>query len=238
MLSLHFLFDSLMTDRSDGPIGRLPEHLLVEIFVHVPVCEWVQIACVNKQWASIFQGDSLWQTAIARNWPSAGLRKRWPGPIPRGSARRRFQALYVSENLVPSGGEIDELVGHTYLYLKEQLEHPAMPPSSILHGTIIDQFIACGKTGEKAHDLASKIWLAVIDGLEENQQTFLLLKHLAREGEFFLPFPYSRSYKVLWRVFDKLFTDFRDCFSRADYHDALSTAKSRFQPVPSTWLGH
>ncbi|PUZ71344.1 hypothetical protein GQ55_2G306900 [Panicum hallii var. hallii] len=238
MLNLHFLFDSLMTDRSDGPIGRLPEHLLVEIFIRAPVCEWVQIACVNKQWASIFQGDCLWQTAIARNWPSAGLRKRWPGPIPRGSARRRFQALYVSENLVPSGGEIDELVGHTYLYLKEQLERPAMPPSSILHGTIIDQFIAYGKTGEKAHDLASKIWLAVIDGLEENQQTFLLLKHLAREGEFFLPFPYSRSYKVLWRVFDKLFTDFRDCFSRADYHDALSTAKSRFQPVPSTWLGH
>ncbi|CAN6211155.1 unnamed protein product [Urochloa humidicola] len=210
-----------MTDRSDGPIGRLPEHLLVEIFVHLPVCEWVQVACVNKQWASIFQGDCLWQTAIARNWPSAGLRKRWPGPIPRGSARRRFQALYVSENLVPSGGEIDELVGHTYLYLKEQLERPDMPPSSILHGTVIDQFIAC-----------------VIDGLEENQQTFLLLKHLAREGEFFLPFPYSRSYKVLWRVFDKLFTDFRDCFSGADYHDALSTAKSRFQPVPSTWLGH
>ena len=52
---------------------------------------------------------------------------------------RRFQALYVSENLVPSGGEIDELVGHTYLYLKEQLEHPAMPPSSILHGTIIGE---------------------------------------------------------------------------------------------------
>lgn len=52
---------------------------------------------------------------------------------------RRFQALYVSGNLVPSGGEIDELVGHTYLYLKEQLEHPAMPPSSILHGTIIGE---------------------------------------------------------------------------------------------------
>ena len=52
---------------------------------------------------------------------------------------RRFQALYVSENLVPSGGEIDELVGHTYLYLEEQLERPAMPPSSILHGTIIGE---------------------------------------------------------------------------------------------------
>lgn len=180
----------------------------------------------------------MWQTAIARNWPSAGLRKRWPGPIPRGSARRRFQALYVSQNLVSSGGDIDELVGHTYLYLKEQLERPVVAPSSILHGTIIDQFIACGRTGEKAHELASKIWLAVIDNLEENQQTFLLLKHLSQEGEFFLPFPYSRSYKVLWRVFDKLFTDFRDCFSRVDYHDALAGAKSRFQPVPSAWLGH
>ena len=52
---------------------------------------------------------------------------------------RRFQALYVSENLVPSGGEIDELVGHTYLYLKEQLESLVIPPSSILHGTIIGE---------------------------------------------------------------------------------------------------
>uniref|UniRef100_A0A453L5T9 Uncharacterized protein n=1 Tax=Aegilops tauschii subsp. strangulata TaxID=200361 RepID=A0A453L5T9_AEGTS len=101
-----------------------------------------------------------------------------------------------------------------------------------------DQFIACGRTGEKAHELASNIWIAVIDNLEENQQTFMLLKHLAQEGDFFLPFPYSRSYKVLWRVFDKLFTDFRDCFNGADYHEALAGAKSRFQPVPSSWLGH
>lgn len=64
------------------------------------------------------------------------------------------------------------------------------------------------------------------------------LMHFFFHVQFFLPFPYSRSYKVLWRVFDKLFTDFRDCFSGAEYHDALSTAKSRFQPVPSTWLGH
>uniref|UniRef100_A0A453L645 F-box domain-containing protein n=2 Tax=Triticinae TaxID=1648030 RepID=A0A453L645_AEGTS len=227
----------LMTDRGDGPIGSLPEHLLVEILTRLPTHEWVQISCVSKHWASMFRGEYLWQTAIARKWPSAGFRKRWPGPIPRGSARR-FQALYVSENLVPSGGEIDELVGHTYLYLKEQLERVAVPPSSILHGTIIDQFIACGRTGEKAHELASNIWIAVIDNLEENQQTFMLLKHLAQEGDFFLPFPYSRSYKVLWRVFDKLFTDFRDCFNGADYHEALAGAKSRFQPVPSSWLGH
>ena len=88
MLNLHFLFDSLMADRSDGPIGRLPEHVIIEIFIRLPVYEWVQLACVNKHWASIFQGEYMWQTAIARNWPSAGLRKRWPGPIPRGSARR------------------------------------------------------------------------------------------------------------------------------------------------------
>lgn len=46
-----------------------------------------------------------------------------------------------------------------------------------------DQFIACGRTGEKAHELASNIWIAVIDNLEENQQTFMLLKHLAQEGD-------------------------------------------------------
>jgi hypothetical protein len=79
---------SLMTDRGDGPIGRLPEHLLIEIFIQLPVSEWVQIGCVNKHWASIFQGECLWQAAIAKNWSSAGLRKLWPGPIPRGSAKR------------------------------------------------------------------------------------------------------------------------------------------------------
>lgn len=47
--------------------------------------------------------------------------------------------MYVSENFVQSGGEIEELIGHTYLYLKEQLERPAIPPSSILHGTIIGE---------------------------------------------------------------------------------------------------
>lgn len=82
------LFDSLMTDRGDGPIGSLPEHLLVEILTRLPTHEWVQISCVSKHWASMFRGEYLWQTAIARKWPSAGFRKRWPGPIPRGSARR------------------------------------------------------------------------------------------------------------------------------------------------------
>ena len=64
---------------------------------------------------------------------------------------RRFQALYVSENLVQSGGEIDELVGHTYLYLKEQLERPTMPPSSILHGTIIGEVFCSNLHKSEVH---------------------------------------------------------------------------------------
>lgn len=45
-----------------------------------------------------------------------------------------------------------------------------------------DQFIACGKSRERAHELASLIWLAVINNLEENERTFHLLKRLALEG--------------------------------------------------------
>ncbi|KAI3759838.1 hypothetical protein L6452_07936 [Arctium lappa] len=74
-------------------------------------------------------------------------------------------------------------------------------------------FIAYGKSREKAHGLASMIWLIVIENLEENKETFVLLKRLAMEGDAFLPFPYSRSYKVMWKIFDKLLIDLRDCFT-------------------------
>ncbi|PNX56110.1 hypothetical protein L195_g049710, partial [Trifolium pratense] len=114
-----------------------------------------------------------------------------------------------------------------------------MPPhSGILHGTMIDQFIGCGKSRDVAHELASRVWLAVLDNLEENHHTFCLLKRLAQEGDqVFLPYPYTRSIKVQWRVFEKLFTDFRDCFNHeVDYYDMLACAKSRFQPIPSAWL--
>ncbi|XP_039120281.1 uncharacterized protein LOC120256660 isoform X1 [Dioscorea cayenensis subsp. rotundata] len=228
-----------MTQGMNHAFGKLPDHLLIEVFLRIPICEWAQISCVSKQWASIFRGESLWQTAIARTWPFASHRKRWPGPIPRGSCRRRYAALYASEHIIAPGVEADELIGHAFLFLKEQLERSILPPpSSILHGTIIDQFIACGKSKDNAHELASHIWLAVINNLEENQRTFILLKRLAQEGDFVLPYPYSRSYKVLWRVFDKLFTDFRDCLNRVDYSELLSCAKSLFQPLPSSWLGY
>lgn len=48
---------------------------------------------------------------------------------------------------------------------------------------VTDQFIACGKSREKAYELASIIWLAVIDNLDDTEQTFYLLKRLALEGD-------------------------------------------------------
>ncbi|GAU40229.1 hypothetical protein TSUD_270290 [Trifolium subterraneum] len=59
-----------------------------------------------------------------------------------------------------------------------------MPPhSGILHGTMIDQCIGCGKSRNVAHELASRIWPAVLDILEENNHAFCLLKRLAQEGD-------------------------------------------------------
>ncbi|KAG7997224.1 hypothetical protein I3843_01G201200 [Carya illinoinensis] len=221
----------------DNTVEKLPDHLLIEIFIRVPVSYWTQISCVKKQWANLFRGECLWQAALIKTHPLAGQAKRWPGPIPRGSSRRRFTALYVSKHIFALDGEIGELVGHTYLFLKEQLELSTMPtPLGILHGTIIDQFIACGKSSDIAQELASQIWVAVLDRLEKNEHTFCLLKSLAQEGDDFLPYPYSRSTKVQWRVYDKLFTDFRDCFSRADYCDVLARAKNKFLPIPLAWL--
>ncbi|KAK9726788.1 hypothetical protein RND81_05G237200 [Saponaria officinalis] len=228
------------TDTSyEIPLGKLPDHLLVEIFIRVPVIDWAKLSCVKKHWANLFKGEYLWQAALVKTYPFARVTKRWPGPIPRGLSKRRFTALYVSRYVDSLDDERNEIVGHTYLFLKEQLEVSTMPPpSTILHGTIIDQFIACGISKDKADELASLIWLAVIDNLEEKEKSFCLLKRLALEGNVFLPFPYSRSGKVMWRIFDKIFTDYRDCLDHLDYYDLLSYAKSRFQMIPSTWLGY
>lgn len=49
-------------------------------------------------------------------------------------------AFYISKHIFSLDGEVDEIVGHTYLFLKEQLELSIMPPhSGILHGTIIGE---------------------------------------------------------------------------------------------------
>ncbi|XP_043714706.1 uncharacterized protein LOC122663065 [Telopea speciosissima] len=122
---------------ADPAFGKLPDHLLIEIFIRVPISEWAQISCVKKQWANIFQEECLWQTALVKTWPFAVQGKRWPGPIPRGLSRRRYAALYVGKNILQFDDEIDEISGHSYLFLKEQLELSTVPLPGILHGTII-----------------------------------------------------------------------------------------------------
>jgi hypothetical protein len=46
-----------------------------------------------------------------------------------------------------------------------------------------DELIGSGKSRDVAHELASRIWVAVVDNLEENNHTFCLLKRLAQEGD-------------------------------------------------------
>ncbi|KAH9306723.1 hypothetical protein KI387_011127, partial [Taxus chinensis] len=187
--------DSVMLDKfpntefEENGFDRLPDHLLIEIFVRLPASDWAAASCVQERCATLFRGEGLWKAALARRWPSAGKEKRWPGPIGRGlsKSKRRYTALYVSKNIFSFSsldGDIDELTGHAYLFLKEQLELSVTHVSyGLLHGTIIDQFLACGKERDTAHELASKVWLAVINNLEENEHTFKLLMQIAEEWE-------------------------------------------------------
>ncbi|CAM6025837.1 unnamed protein product [Sphagnum balticum] len=226
----------------------LPDHLVIEILVRVATPNWPMLACVHRRWAAMFRGDGLWQTALTKRWPHAGSAKRWPGPISRGSSKRRYTALHASDSLLTSnsaGGEnacgnvVDEVVGHVYLFLKEKLELAAPSCSyGLLHGTMIDQFLACGKKSDEAHDLASQIWVVVLGNLEESESTFHLLMRIAEEWEVFLPYPYSKSHAVQWRLFERLFTDFRDCLSQFDYFHVLSQAKHKFELIPPAWLGY
>ena len=73
---------------ADCPFAKLPDHLLIEIFLRVPISDWGQISCVKKQWAKLFQEECLWDAALIRSFPLAGQAKRWPGPIPRGLSKR------------------------------------------------------------------------------------------------------------------------------------------------------
>ncbi|KAJ9701869.1 hypothetical protein PVL29_003893 [Vitis rotundifolia] len=57
-------------------------------------------------------------------------------------------------------------VGRTSLFLKEQLRLSTV--TSFLQGTLIDLFVACGKSRDVAHELASQIWLTVLGNLKEN----------------------------------------------------------------------
>lgn len=72
----------------DCPFAKLPDHLLIEIFIRVPIVGWPQLSSVNKYWANLFREECLWHAALIRCFPLAGQGKRWPGPIPRGMSKR------------------------------------------------------------------------------------------------------------------------------------------------------
>lgn len=44
-----------------------------------------------------------------------------------------------------------------------------------------EQLIVCGKSKEEADELATKIWLALLDNLEDTKHTFSVLKSIAQE---------------------------------------------------------
>ena len=82
-------------------------------------------------------------------------------------AYRRFTALYISTHIFSLEDEMDEIVGHTYLFLKEQLEISIMPaPSTILHGTIIgahQNIIFCRSSFSNFHSFVMSILEKLIE---------------------------------------------------------------------------
>ncbi|CAH2047805.1 unnamed protein product [Thlaspi arvense] len=226
------------TIKDDSPFEKLQEDLLIEIFIRVPISEWEQISSVRKQWANLFRGECFWQAALNRTFPFATKTQRWIGPIRRGLNKRRFVALYISRNILRVDIDIDEMLGHISLFLKDQLQLSTTPASGVLHGTLIDQLIVCGKSKEEADELPTKIWLALLDNLEDTKHTFVVLKSIAQEYDGFLPYPYSRPIKVQWKVFEKLFVDFHDLLDHSEYCDLIGIAKKKFQTLPHLWLGY
>lgn len=84
---------SSTVDDEEGTFGKLPDHLLIEIFVQIPVSEWAGISCVKKRWANLFRGECLWQAALSRSYPFASHVKRWRGPIAQGLSKRYIVSL-------------------------------------------------------------------------------------------------------------------------------------------------
>lgn len=55
------------------------------------------------------------------------------------------------------------------------------PQTCYLMLLVADQLIVCGKSKEEADELVTKIWLALLDNLEDTKHTFLVLKSIAQE---------------------------------------------------------
>ena len=102
--------DELLSGGIGIGIGKLPEHLLIEIFIRAGACEWAQISCVRKQWASLLRCECFWQAALSYAFPFASSSKTWPGPIPPGLAKR-----YLTPSLIPRPSLIHSVI-HSFLH--------------------------------------------------------------------------------------------------------------------------
>lgn len=49
-------------------------------------------------------------------------------------------ALYISRNILCVDTDIEEMLGHMYLFLKDQLQLSTTPSSGVLHGTLIGKW--------------------------------------------------------------------------------------------------
>lgn len=50
-------------------------------------------------------------------------------------------ALYISKNILGVETDIDEMLGHIFLFLKDQLQLSTTPASGVLHGTMIGNYL-------------------------------------------------------------------------------------------------
>jgi hypothetical protein len=82
------LEESMSTEVEESGFDRLPDRLLIEVFVRLPTSDWATASCIQKRCADLFRGESLWQVALSKRWPSVDRKKRWPRPIGRGSSKR------------------------------------------------------------------------------------------------------------------------------------------------------
>jgi hypothetical protein len=73
---------------SGDPFDHLPDHVMIEVLIRLPVPCWVSVACVRKKWASLFRSEMLFLSALAYRWPYIAQIRKWPGPIGCTSHKR------------------------------------------------------------------------------------------------------------------------------------------------------
>jgi len=69
-------------------IEKLPDHVMIEVFIRTGVSDWTQISCVKKQWASLLRTECFWLAALSYIYPFTNASQTWPRPIPPGLSKK------------------------------------------------------------------------------------------------------------------------------------------------------